>query len=59
MSRSLFAGWPVRLLAALPVGGSLVISFAGLADLARSARITGHLAYIWPLSWTRPVWWPA
>ncbi len=46
----MFAGWPVRLLAALPVGGSLVISFAGLADLARSARITGHLAYIWPLS---------
>ena len=43
-------GWLVRWLAALPVGGSLVLSFAGLAELAGASRVAGPLVYLWPLS---------
>lgn len=40
--------WPVRLVAAIPVAGALVLSFSNLADLARSARFESWLAYLWP-----------
>ncbi|TCO57180.1 DUF2637 domain-containing protein [Actinocrispum wychmicini] len=40
--------WPVRLVAVIPVAGALVLSFSNLADLARSARFDGWLAYLWP-----------
>ncbi|WP_199444478.1 DUF2637 domain-containing protein [Umezawaea beigongshangensis] len=43
-------GLLVRLFAAVPIGGSLVLSFSGLAGLARLSRIDGWLAYLWPLS---------
>jgi hypothetical protein len=43
-------GWLVRLVAALPVEGALVISFSGLAQLARACRIEGWLAYLWPVT---------
>lgn len=44
-------GWRVRgLVAAVPVGGALVLSFDGLAALARACRIDGWLAYLWPVT---------
>lgn len=43
-------GWLVRLVAATPVGGALVLSFNGLAALARACRIDGWLAFLWPVT---------
>lgn len=39
-----------RIVAAAPVGGALILSFNGLAELARLSRIDGWLAYLWPVT---------
>ncbi|HJP80584.1 MAG TPA: DUF2637 domain-containing protein [Pseudonocardiaceae bacterium] len=43
-------GWLTRMVAATPVGGALVLSFDGLANLARGCRIDGWLAFLWPIT---------
>lgn len=44
-------GWRVRqLVSTIPVAGALVLSFNGLAALARACRIDGLLAYLWPVT---------
>ncbi|WP_170212196.1 DUF2637 domain-containing protein [Saccharothrix australiensis] len=43
-------GWLVWLLATPVIGSAVVLSFAGLAELARACRIAGWLVYLWPVS---------
>jgi len=47
-SQAATLSWPVRLVAVIPVVGALILSFSNLADLARSARFDGWLAFLWP-----------
>ncbi|MFC6089440.1 DUF2637 domain-containing protein [Saccharothrix lopnurensis] len=42
--------WLDWLVAALVIGSAVVLSFAGLAELARASLVAGWLVYLWPVS---------